>query len=63
VEVIMPMFRVVKTIQYTEELDVDAVDKESAEAIALEQPCKRNNDDTLHDIQTSLVPQSDAAQA
>lgn len=58
----MPIYRVVKTIQYTEELEVDAVDKEAAESIALEQPCERNNDDTLYEINTTLVKQSDAVQ-
>jgi hypothetical protein len=56
----MPMYRVVKTVQYTEELEVDAVDKDAAESIALEKPCKRNDDDTLYEINTTLVEQSGA---
>ena len=52
----MPKFVVTKTIQYTEEVTVEADDRDSAIALAEEKDGIRNNDESVFEIQARLIP-------
>lgn len=51
----MPMYRVIKTFQYTEEIEIDADTPEAAKAAAMELEGMRIHDDSLVDIAATAV--------
>lgn len=50
----MPIYKITKIMQYTEELEIEAEDRQEAIELAYVTDGERNNDDTLYDISARL---------
>ena len=50
----MPVYKITKIMQYTEELEIEAEDRQEAIELGYVTDGERNNDDTLYDISARL---------